>query len=137
MIELLKKLKALADLKKEEVEPRYICEKQTGLHDCLIDQIIWKVIDSNWNRLRHKYDNSLYIECTQSQQIEIQSLFAFYGQELEAQQKRFYVAFLHKHSIFPDSDGSKEKGTITREEREKIINMARGMDDSSIHKQIS
>ncbi len=77
-----------------------------------------------------------WIMCTEAQSTEVKMKFDFYKRVFNQQLETFTVAFCHKNDLTNKVDSVKEMTEKEIEEMRKAINMARGMEAATFHKQL-
>lgn len=126
---------SLADLETENRDKRFFSYKSKQKK--LFFQIVGKVLGSKtafWTDKRKR--NGCYLEVTQVEYLEIQSMLDFFWTALEEEMDMFYTAFIIKNEIFPKDQENDEGETLDSKEMAKIINMIKGMDDIHYKKRI-
>lgn len=113
---------------------------KTPLERRLLNQIIYAVtgriasgcVGAYTNRTRKK----LGIECTAAERLEIELSFEFYNTALEKELDRFYLAFLNKNHIFPETqiDEIPDTDEIDLEEAQRLSMMMAGMEEHTRRK---
>ena len=88
----------------------------------------------------------IYINCTQSQQIEIEFLTDVYYKQYIKEKEKLFLAFILKHNLTAqdDENGEDDKGSgsnteeskAEKERKQKIFEMMEMMDDVKIQRQI-
>lgn len=124
-----------ADIEDEAIETRafkYKGEKERRL----LTQVAYKVLGTakfvqyDFKRAKKKIANSVGIDCTNAQKVEIEFLFDFYKVLYAREERALYSAFVQKHNIYGKvKDGTKE--TMSNEALQKMRNFMNGMDDET------
>lgn len=71
----------------------------------------------------------LYIECTESEAIEIRANYDFYKAALKKDMELFYAAFVQRNDLFPDKPPENDRASkVDPEEIMKILQMAAMME---------
>lgn len=107
----------------------------------LLNQIVYmigerKINTYSWTRGRKKNTEQL-VECTEAQYKEIMIAYEFYRDLLDEEKELLYLAFIHKHDIFPlneNTDGN--KSTLSDEKIERMFMMMASLEDRHLHKMI-
>lgn len=166
-IELLRKIRVLAErgdrgeriaaqaqlerlMKKYGVHEADLSNEALGIHwfkvsgkyeKKLLYQIAFK-IRSTYNAYTHRAGpgkrSELGIECTDAEALQIQIELEFFSRLLDEEFDLFYLAFLHKHHIFPDDPPPNEGNkNLTRDQIVRMAAMINGMQDATLRKMIS
>ena len=107
----------------------------------LLHQIAFK-IRSTYSAYTHRSGSrkksELGIECTDAEALQIQIELEFFSRLLDEEFDLFYLAFLHKHNIFPD-DPAPNVGDkrLNRDQISRMAAMINGMQDATLRKMIS
>ncbi len=107
---------------------RQIIYKVTGLEE------IYRVYSESWVKQK-KYK----IQCTVSQQIEIEILYDFYKKLYKKEEELFYQAFTIKHNIYPESANCASSEKPDAETLRKMLHLVMGLsdDEPDTHKRIT
>jgi hypothetical protein len=107
----------------------------------LLVQIIVKVFDDsrittyNYRRNGRKVGNTLGLDCTTAQKLEIDFMFDFYKILYRREEETFFDAFIQKHKLFGPPSGKGKK--LSDEDYMKMIQLMRGMEDASPQKRLA
>jgi len=165
-VELLKKIKALADngiggekinaklklrklmkelgitdldLEIDKVKTRIFKTGSLIIYKKLFVQVVSSIIEDVkiYSSMGNK--NIRLVDCTVSQQVEIEAKFAFYKIRYNQDLETFFIAFIQKNGIFPKYSKEQEHEEMTHEERTKYIKaemMSNGLEKHHYRKQI-
>jgi len=106
----------------------------------LLAQVLYKVFGSRdfeiytLRRRGRKIPNTIGVDCTIGQKVEIDLLFDFYKELFNREIEAFFQAFIQKHQIFGTSTA--EPKEISEEETLKMLQLMRGISDESPHKRL-
>ena len=109
----------------------------------LLQQIFYKVMNVRefktyeYRQRGKKVRNTVGLDCTLVQSVEIKFLFEFYRDLYRKEEQAFYIAFIHKHDIFGGVSDNTESEQVSEEELQKMFQMMRGMDNATLHKQLT
>lgn len=165
-IELLKKIKALADggvggektnaekklremmnklgLTEEDLEEEKIVTRifETGnlkVNKNLFGQIAASVIEDVKIYGSTVSKKIRLIDCTVAQQVEIEAKFAFYKTRYKHDLETFYLAFIQRNRLWPKYSKDQEQKEMTPKEEAKWVKaqmMSEGLDKHHYRKQI-
>ena len=131
----------------DELDAELICDFEFEFHGKedkkLLNQIAWKVTNNRLCCYEMKYSASgrkcrthMSIQCTEAQKLEIEFLFDFYKRIWEQEKLMLYRAFIHKHDIFGELDGT-QSNTHSDFDVSRMTAMMQGLSDETPMKQIT
>lgn len=160
-LELLKKLKALADngvggerenaqamldklLAKYDISAETLSDDEVSDHGFtyhsdferrLLSQLRAKIA-TNRDAFRYKYGkgarSTFYCTCTEAEALQIQIEFEFYAALWKEEQETFFGAFIQKHQIFDTKPGC-ETMEFDEETATRMGAMMKGMQDKTLN----
>lgn len=80
--------------------------------------------------------NAVFIECSVSEFVEINSISDFYYRHYENELKIFNTAFIHKNGLLPFDAGTADESDMSEEDRQKLKSMYEGIEAKRHLKQI-
>jgi hypothetical protein len=107
----------------------------------LLVQVICKVLATPDFELYYikrdgrKLPNTLGVDCTSGQKLEIEFLLDFYSELYRKEEQVFYEAFLYKHRIFDEKNS--ERKEVSDDYKIKLLKMMDGMDELTPTKRIT
>ncbi|RMF99722.1 MAG: hypothetical protein D6726_12515, partial [Nitrospirae bacterium] len=79
----------------------------------------------------HKKARKIYFNLTRTQAADLESIYDHYRKEFKKELETLFLAFLHRHHIFPSSDGDndndEDKTPLSQEKIKQIIEMIKSM----------
>lgn len=135
-------------MKKYNISEEDLCEEKVQTFEFhwnnetekrLLIQIIYKITNSvmiytyfhhDINGKRRQTAYILGCDCTQSQRLEIEFLFEFYLRLWKKDLALFFHAFIQKHELFGNSEGTSDSKT-DEDTLWKMSNLMRGMSDDT------
>lgn len=93
----------------------------------ILFQCAFKVLNAGSISYRKNTGKSVYLEITPAEQADIQTLFCYYRNIWKQEVEDFLIAFMHKHSLYPETSNKKTNEPIDFERLERLMNMMAGM----------
>ena len=129
-----------ADLEDETVTTQEF--KWKGAREkAILIQVFYKVMDDfgfttySFSRNGRTIRNTIGLDCTVAQKLEIDFLFSFYKELYQKEEETFFSAFVQKHKIF-GTPAEPRESKLSEYERLKILQLMNGIDDATPHRQI-
>lgn len=124
---------SLEELEEDKVE--YFLFSYKGKHEIkLLKQCVYKVLGAKADRTAyrsHGYRQKIGYYCTRAQKIEIELEFEFYRNVFYEELDTFMNAFIQVQNIFPTDAPKCMPENLSKEEMERLLNMAKGIDKKS------
>lgn len=108
----------------------------------LLTQVLYKVFDSvSWTQYKYtkngrKVSNTVGVDCTMIQKIEIDFLYDFYKKLYRKEEELFFSAFVQKHDLFGNGPSGVKSKEFSKEEEWRFAQMMESMVNNTPYKQI-
>ena len=104
----------------------------------LLFQVIFSVIqtDSVMHRKQRSNSKKLIVKITKAEYLEIRLAFDLYREAFKKEQKRLYLAFIHKNNLVEESENDNESkpSELSKEDVAAIIAMMNAIKTTNIYK---
>ena len=130
-----------SDLQDEQKKLNWFSYK-TDSESRLLAQIIYMIMgvcNTYTRKTNNRRERIIGVECTTTQQLEIDINYEFFKQAMNNELKIFYNAFVQKNNLFPPPElasKNNDKSDLSKEEQMKMFFMMQGIDRRAPHKQI-
>lgn len=81
--------------------------------------------------------NKVAIDLTPAQYLDVEAAFNYYKEALRKEEERLFQAFIHRHDLFPPSDGREPTAKMSKDELAKLMAMIQGLGESSFQKPLA
>lgn len=127
-----------ADLESQEKRVYYYKLPKTEVLIRLFKQVVWS-FNPEIRSTEIRY-NKIGLELTSEEHIELKARLDFYFEHFKEELETLFIAFVHKHRIFPpesdDEENNESKEEMSPEKIAKIVKMMSNMDDVEYKKLI-